>query len=118
AGRMDSVQRSMDGLTAKALDLCFEGPAVSPSLVQQRIEALAACDVGLLLEVSRSWRPPDTISLDLMDEAADFWTCAWSSAMRFVSTPGDFVKGASGSLPYQVQREWDVRASAPRFRLR
>jgi hypothetical protein len=112
AGRMDSVSRCMDGLTAEALDAHSIGRAVSPSIVQQRVDSLAAFDAKLVIEVSRKWRQPDQVSTDLMDEAADFWACAWSAALRFLKKYGVPVQMGS-SLPRLIHSEREILWEAP-----
>jgi len=91
-----------------ALEAQFDGPAVSPSLVQHRINSLAAYDKGLLNDVARAWRSPEEVTLDLMDPAADFWASAWSEAMRFLDHPCAAATPRFATVRRQIQHERDV----------
>ncbi len=108
AGRVDSVEQCIEALRSRAIEFGCRGPSFSPSLVAQRVDSLAAFDTKRLVELCRSWKPPQQISLNLMDEAADFWGAAWSTAMRFLKKEGEPLEFGSGALPRQIQLERDV----------
>src|SRR6185295_4621047 len=88
AGHPVAIAKSERGLSAEALGQCFNGPAGSPSIVQARVEAIAAFNVGVLAELAGTWRSPKGLTADFDDVANDFWASAWCSALRHLSRIG------------------------------
>ena len=118
-GREAASQRTLGGLASAALAAGFDGPAASPSLVGQRVEAVAALDSSLLVGLSKTWLPPEDISLDLMDPLADFWTAAWSSALRHLAKhPNSRSATGAASVPRPIALERAVLDAAPAAPLR
>jgi hypothetical protein len=76
AGHAASTARTEEGLSAKALAQGAIGPAHAPSLVSERVEALAAFSPQALARLAGGWiRPRD------MGENP-WWTAAWTSSLR------------------------------------
>ena len=108
AGHDESMDRSMRGVSAKALEEGFNGPAVSPSFVQERVDAIAAFDARLLVDICAGWRAPDQVSLDLMNESADFWSAAWTAALRFLKKHGGAPLPGIAPVPRQIHLEQQI----------
>jgi len=81
AGAPDAVARILVSLSREQLDKAAFGDWVTPSLVRERVEALAAFDTSKLIELADSWRPLAEISRD------PFWGAAWSTALRHLEWP-------------------------------
>lgn len=105
-GNVESIAKTVRGLTAESLAEASKGAAVSPSLVEQRVQALAAYDGALVRELTRAWKPMREIRADLFDEGVDFWTVAWSSSLRFLMEAP--VGAEAEELPLELRREVDV----------
>jgi hypothetical protein len=105
AGQPASIAKSTGGLSAEALDACFDGPAVSPSIVQARVEAVAALDVGMLVALARAWRRPRELRADLGEVTTDFWASAWCAAMRHLHRQGAITRADVASELYMTERE-------------
>ncbi len=115
-GNGTSVRRTLEGLSSVALVANVGGPAISPSIVEQRVQALAAFDTQRLADLSREWKDPSELSLDLMDASVDFWTSAWRSSLRFLVLGGEVPK-LEGLLPLPLEIEKDVLLEAEELEL-
>ena len=82
AGAPEAVERTVRGLTAQELDRGAHGLALAPSLVEERVEALAAHDVGRLVELAREWTAPSA-----MDDHP-WWQAAWRTSLRHLKDAG------------------------------
>src|SRR4051812_38580984 len=98
-GDEEACARTMEGLSREALTSNFEGPASSPTIVEHRIQALAAYDRQQLIALSRTWKSVTEISLDLMNAEADFWTAAWRSSLRFLQQEREVLTTPKSQLP-------------------
>lgn len=90
AGVPESVSRTKSALSTHSLAATFEGEAISPSLVEARVEAIAAFDPRLLARLAADWPHPSTFTSDPMDAASDFLVSAWLPALRFLSIEKPF----------------------------
>ena len=107
-GDEEARQESMAGLSCEALTAAFEGPAGSPSIVEHRVQAVAASNPEDLVGLSRRWKPMGHIGQSLMDPEVDFWTAAWLTSLRFLKNLNE-VKGVPvGALPRPLAREFGV----------
>lgn len=108
AGHEGALRKCLHGLSTEALALGFDGPSTSPSIVQNRVNSLAALDQKLLTDVCSTWREPDKVALDLADEIADFWSAGWSSALRFLRAHNLHPPMKLSKLPRMIRLEHEV----------
>jgi hypothetical protein len=80
AGDPQAVAITVHGLTREELDRGAHGDAIAPSIVRERVEALAAWNPARLAELASRWRKPAECIGDPYHEAA------WSAAERHLST--------------------------------
>jgi hypothetical protein len=107
-GDETSVNRTMAGISREALASNYDGPAVSPSIVDQRVQALIAYDEQKLVSLSRTWKAISEISLDVMDAEADFWTTAWISSLPVLKKHGEICEIPQGSIPRPLALEFAI----------
>jgi hypothetical protein len=81
-GKPESILRTEEGLSASALARGSEGPAIAPSIVSARVEALAAFDPDKLAKIAAEWRHPQQIGDD------PWWLSAWSTSLRHLRAVG------------------------------
>src|SRR5690606_3873000 len=93
----------------------YEGAASSPTIVEHRVQALAAHDQRVLVRLSRDWKQVTEIGQSLMDPEVDFWTAAWQTSLRFLKSLGEISDIRARALPRALAREFDVlfRPKAP-----
>jgi hypothetical protein len=82
AGVPESVARTEHGLCAEALSQGPRGPAIAPSLVMERVEALSAFSPDRLARLASEWVPPREIDDD------PWWTTAWTAGLRHLDAVG------------------------------
>jgi hypothetical protein len=82
AGSPAALERVQGGLSRDALDGGSDGAAIAPSIVSERVEALAAWDPARLEVLARSWRAPAEVAEDPL------WLAAWTSALRHLHARG------------------------------
>jgi len=103
-GNARSVAKTIEGLASSALEQGHHGAAISPSLVSQRVDALAAHDEDLLVDIARTWKPIDELSIvEQLD--TDYWLTAWTTALRFVASPMRLGPQKLHGAPYMIARE-------------
>jgi hypothetical protein len=102
AGESHSVAESTDGVSRRELDRGSLGAAVSPSIVDARIEAIAAYDPCVVAELARAWRAPGDVIGD------PFWLSAWRTSLRHLKTVGGFNPDelASPDLDAEIEIVW------------
>jgi hypothetical protein len=76
AGRPDAIEELSLPLSRAELDRGSAGRALTPSLVSERVEALAVSASLNLTHLAKEWRMP----IDTGDDP--FWAAAWNSALR------------------------------------
>lgn len=108
AGAPDALRISLEGLSEAALQAHSNGPAISFSIVHERVNAVAAWDKSLLDGLAATWINPELISLDPYDSAADFWMTAWATSMRFLARRHPWVTNATGRLPRPIELEREI----------
>lgn len=82
AGSPRALEWVARALTPESLDLAISGTAVTPSLIAEHVEALAAGDAKRLSDMVRGWRAPSRVVGD------PFWGAAWHSALRHLTGEG------------------------------
>jgi hypothetical protein len=123
AGKREAIEELCTALSRAELDRGTAGAALTPSLVSERVEALAASGGNTLVRVARDWRRPSEIGDD------PFWSAAWTSALRHVAAPlaldaNDF-RASAVAMEAQllwptgdvVTHTWDALAATCRARL-
>src|SRR5690606_16410583 len=88
-GDEEACQRTKAALSRQALSTGYEGAASSPTIVEHRVQALAAHDQRVLVRLSRDWKQVTEIGQSLMDPEVDFWTAAWQTSLRFLKSLGE-----------------------------
>ena len=81
-GHPEALMRTRQGLNAAEIEKGAMGLALAPSLIRERVEALAAYDPVLLVELSKGWLRPHAIG------GADWWIAAWEPALRHLAACG------------------------------
>ena len=81
AGMPSALASLLIRLSTEQLDKATLRSEITPSLVREHVEALAAFDTEQLIELTDSWRPPSEIRGD------PFWQAAWSTALRHLRKP-------------------------------
>jgi hypothetical protein len=114
-GDEEASRRSRASLSRDALTANVEGDAISPTIVEHRIQALAAHDQRQLVSLSRDWKHVTEIGQSILDREADFWTTAWLSSLRFLKNQGEVTSIPDGEMPKRLQAEFRVlfRPEAP-----
>jgi hypothetical protein len=105
-GNASSLRTTLDGLRADQIELAGRGRSISPEIVDQRIQAVAAFDRHRVSELVLSW--PSLRALmgaDPMSVEVDFWTAAWVAALRFLPSVPELTALEIGSLPMPIQVE-------------
>jgi hypothetical protein len=104
-----SVEKTKSALSARALADASLGEAISPPIIDCRVQALAAFDTALLAEVASGWPSVDELrDRDPVGSAVDFWATAWTSSLRFLPAfRGQFARDPRG-LPLHLQKEADI----------
>lgn len=102
AGRSDAIENLCKTLSSEELDQGAMGSFLTPSLVSERVEALAAFGRHTLVNVASKWRTPAEIGDD------PFWLAAWNSALRHVAAELDLKESElrSSSLADEVELIW------------
>lgn len=111
AGVPESVARTKSALSARSLAATFDGEAVSPTLVEARVEAIAALDPRLLPQLAAQWPQPSTLASDPMDSASDFVVAAWLPALRFLSIARPFDGNPSAWPVRLLNQEMSILAA-------
>lgn len=96
AGRPESIDELALAVSSRELDRGSAGAAVTPSLVSERVEALAVSARPVLVRVAIEWRKPAATGSD------PFWSAAWNAALRHLAgemdlNPEDFRPSAVAS---------------------
>lgn len=81
-GSKEAVSRSVEGLTSVEIDKGAHGQAFAPSIIHERVEAIAARDPKLLIGLSSQWKPVHDIAGDY------WWTAAWTKSLRHLKNLG------------------------------
>lgn len=68
-----------------------------------RVEALAAYDPQEVVRLARDWHPPLQLSRDPMDPEVDFWTEAWTTALRYLKDAGAVPPLEGGWIPRPLE---------------
>lgn len=105
-GDEEACQRTRFALSPEALGSGLEGN--SPSVVEHRVQALAAFDPVQLVQLSRAWKDPTEISHRLTDHASDLWVAAWKASLRFLKSQGETFDIHAQALPRVLAREFEV----------
>jgi hypothetical protein len=79
AGDQKAIEELAAALSRKELDRGTGGAALTPSLVSERVEALAVSAGATLARVALGWRKPAECGDD------PFWTAAWVPALRHLA---------------------------------
>src|SRR5216684_9253805 len=103
AGQAESVAQTEKGLCAEALTRAADGPALAPSLVRERVEALAAFSPDRLARLASDWKDPQEIGND------PWWTAAWSTSLRHLRAIGAIERGQveCAALSSEIELIWD-----------
>ena len=103
AGAYGSVARTEESLSVEALRLGSHGQATAPSIVRERVEALAAWNPLALARLTVGWFEPRDIGDD------PWWTAAWSTALRHLKSLGPLERDRFDvpSLAAEVALLWD-----------
>jgi hypothetical protein len=107
-GDQESIRKTMNGVSADALASGTNGPAISPRLVDERLQALAALDHEIVQALASTWKPPSALNPGLTDPETDFWTAAWCAGLRFLKEPPEPLAEESSALPLALERELAV----------
>jgi hypothetical protein len=111
-GTPRALARVLTGLSREQLEQAARSDEITPSLVRERVEALAAFDPRLLADLAGSWRSPAEIRGD------PFWQAAWGTALRHLRELDLFSEMATrapelaaevaiiGSTPAPEARSW------------
>jgi hypothetical protein len=76
AGSTNSLEKTIAGLTTEAINQGTRGEAIAPSFISSRVEALAAWNPQILVDVSSKWLTPKHV-----DEYS-WWGSAWLPTIR------------------------------------
>jgi len=82
AGLDASISKTISGLSAEELDKGAFGLAYAPSIIRERIDALAAWNMSLLSDVVEQWIPPKSI------QGNWWWASAWNASLRYLKQLG------------------------------
>jgi hypothetical protein len=106
AGAEESLAKTLEGLAANELALGSRGKAIAPSIVRERIEAVAAWAPHMLASVAERWNRPDQIGMD------PWWTAAWEPALRHLKNLSVIEKHMVDvpELSNEVALLWNVNA--------
>jgi len=109
-GAPSALDRVLAGLAADQLDAGTHGRADTPSIVRQRVEAVAAYDVSILTGLADSWRPPADVAAD------PFWVAAWRASLRHLAHIPRIARLASAApeLASESALVWPAGSSAAR----
>jgi hypothetical protein len=83
-GNPDALAQTRKGLAREALERGAFGEGVAPSIVRQRVEALAAWNRETLVELAMGWIEPSKIDRNPL------WTAAWGASMRHLHSANIF----------------------------
>jgi len=87
AGASSAVQATELGLSATELARGALGLAQGPSVIRERVEALAAYDPARLARLAQAWIAPDLI------QGYWWWTSAWHASLRHLKGLGVIDRG-------------------------
>jgi hypothetical protein len=113
-GHEDALSKTMKGLTDSALKAGTRGPALSPNLVDHRIQALAAHDPRTIEVLAGTWEPPEPVTQTLLSSANDFRTAAWCASLRFLHELG-FRRPRAEGVALELQEEIEVVFGARKY---
>lgn len=102
AGDPEATKRTHEGLTGGALTAGAHGPAVAPSLVAERVEALSVASAGRLGALSEGWPAGE--------DRGPFIDAAWRTALRHLQHLG----GAAAERAEALRRQPSLQAEAVR----
>jgi hypothetical protein len=88
AGAPSALERVRAGLTGEELERGARGDAIAPSVVRERVEAVAACDPRMLIEIAGGWGAP----VELGDRP--FFAAAFGAALRHLAAHGAITRSA------------------------
>ena len=108
AGAAESISRTTAGLTAATFRAGVGGAGGTPSLVQDRVEALAAYGKQVLIELSRDWPRPRVLSNDSKKGENDLLFGAWRSAFRFLVSQNAITYDDVATDLVGLQEESDI----------
>lgn len=84
-GVSESIATTLAGLGADAIDNATSSVAISPGVIEARVQAIAAHQPRALERITAKWKPILELQRDdLMTPASDFWTAAWAASLRFL----------------------------------
>jgi hypothetical protein len=87
AGDAESIERTETGLRVEALTQGAGGPAVAPSIVSERVEALAAFNPARIVKLATKWQAPKQIGDN------PWWHAAWLTSLRHLRAQGAIERG-------------------------
>jgi hypothetical protein len=104
-GEEAAVETTMRGLSATELQKKANGKAIAPSMIRERVEALAAYNPHLLASLTQQWLDPQHIHSDY------WWTAAWYPSLRHLKQLG-VIQREMVDVP-ALHREVDILWYAP-----
>jgi hypothetical protein len=107
-----SMRRSRQCLSREEIQQGAAGLAISPAIIDDRIQAVAACGATRVAALVQDWHPAQQLAdANPMAAETDFWTAAWLSALRFLPALPDVDASMIPRLPIPIRSEIEVLSS-------